>query len=557
MNNKYPDDYQERIVAFWELAKEKYWIPRNSNFKLPDRTWPDKDITEAPIWCSSCLRDWNQSIFDPMNIDEKIEFFNYLVWIWFKEIEVWFPSSWPTEFNFIRKLIEEDLIPDDVKIQVLVPAKQDLIKKTFESLKWAKNVIVHLYNSTSTNQRENVFKKTKPETIDLALDWVKWIKEEVWDFEWNLTFQYSPESFTWTEMDFAEEISRKVIDQWWNLWWNPMILNLPATVENTTPDRYADKIEYFSRIVKEYSDKILVILSVHAHNDRGTWVAATELAIKAWADRVEWTLLWNWERTWNADIITLWLNLFTQWIDPKLDLSYISIVADRVAEIINIPINQRQAYVWELVHSAFSWTHQDAIAKWFDAQKSREKDWDLHWEVPYLPIDPGDIWFKFKPIKINGQSWKWWICYILKNFWYDIPKEIQPAVLAKFKEFNEANICFDDEYVKVAFEYHFVNVEWRCPSNIDIWSLLTAAESNWIWIINQLVNEISEVNKIEFEVMDYQEKAITSWRSSDAISWFKIKYKWNIYYWAWVDKDINTSAVKWLISTLNIALSSK
>ena len=548
------------VTSFWDIVNKKYTIPRNSNFKLPDRTWPDKDIEKAPIWCSSCLRDWNQSIKNTMSVEEKYEIFFYLVNIWFKEIEVWFPSASQADYDFVRKLIDENLIPLDVKIQVLVQSRKDLIEITRKSVEWAKNVIIHMYNSTSTNQREVVFKKTKDEIIDLAINWIWWIKDEFINFPWNITFQYSPESFTWTEMDFTEEISRNVIEEWWDYGWNDIILNLPATVENTTPDRYADKIEYFSRIVLEYQnrikDNIWVILSVHTHNDRWTWVAATELALKAWADRVEGTLLWNWERTWNVDIITLWLNMATQGVNPELDFRKIWLIATRVSEIIEIPINPRHPYIWELVHTAFSWGHQDAIAKWLKDQKHREQQWDMHWEVPYLPIDPRDLSLNYLPIQINSQSWKWWVCSILWIYWYKIPKEIEPCIWRVFQKItNKTKWTLSNDEIKNIFEENFINVGWNISYNFNISDLIKNSEINHVWLIDQLFINLQTEYNVSFEILNYQEIAIQSWSNSNAFSWFKIEFNKKIYYGFWIDKDINHSAVKWLISTLNIAIN--
>ena len=422
---------EKNISNFSKMTREKYKVPDHFHFELKDRTWPGKKIETAPIWCEVGLRDWNQSIEKPMTVEQKLEYFNNLVNMWFKEIEVWFPSASQDDYNFVRLLIKQNLIPENVKIQILVPARKNLIEKTRESLEWAKNVIIHLYNSTSEVQRKVVFNKSKEEIINLAISWVKWIKESFSSFKWNIFFEYSPESFSWTEVKFAKEISKKVFEKWENFWNNPVILNLPATIENSTPDIYADKIEYF---VREFSKlNIKVLISIHAHNDRWTAVATTELAVKAGADRIEWVILWNWERTWNLDFITFAWNLMTQWVSTNLDFSNIWKVAQIFSKIIDIPIHPRHPYIWKFVNLAFSGSHQDAIKKCFDYCKG--KVWK--WINAYLPFDPTDLGLKYEPIKINSQSWKWWVAYILDSFyWIKLNREQQIKMWKLVQEKN-------------------------------------------------------------------------------------------------------------------------
>lgn len=558
------NDYRsidERVKDFWELTKKHYQVPKNANFKLPDRTWPDKDIEKAPIWCSVDLRDWNQSLSKPMSVEEKIEIFNMQVQMWFKEIEVWFPAASEAEYNFVRKLIDENLIPDWVKIQVLIQCKDELIEKTRKSLEWAKNVIIHIYNSTSTQQRETVFNKSKEEIITIAEEWVDLVKKHFKDYKWNFQLEYSPESFTWTEVEYAEEICKRVIDRWDSFWWNDIIINLPATVENSWPDRYADKIEYMSRALKAHmintKSKVKAIISVHAHNDRWTWIAATELAIKAWADRVEW-VIWvpNWERSWNVDIWTLALNMFSHWVPPELDLSNIWEVSEKISEIIKIPIHPRYPYTWELVNTAFSWSHQDAISKWFVEQEKRKELWDEKWDVPYLPINPKHIWLEYTPIQINSQSWKWGATFILNNMWYKIPKEMQKSIWQKVQEVTDkTNWTLTEQKIDDIFIQNFVNIDWPVKLNeFNFNKIRKAWKESKHWPIEELWNKISEKYKIEFNIIDYTQHARNSWSNADAISIFKIEYNWKIYFWYWVVRDFEVSALHWLISTINIAL---
>ncbi len=562
MNTANTISIDEKVAKFWEFAKKKYETPANSNFKLPDRTWPDKDIEKAPIWCSVDLRDWNQSLEKPMNVEQKLEYFNLQVQIWFKEIEVWFPAASDPDYQFIRKLIEENLIPDWVKIQVLTQCKEDLIQKTRKCVEWSKNVIVHIYNSTSTIQRNVVFNKSKEEIIDLAENWVDWIKKYFSDFKWNLQLQYSPESFTWTEIEFAEEICKKVIDKWDSFWWKDIIFNLPATVENSTPDRYADKIEYMSRKIKEYmketKSKINAIISVHTHNDRWTAVAATELALKAWADRVEWVMcIPNWERSWNVDIWTIAMNMFSQWVPPWLDLSNLGKISNQISSIIEIPIHPRYPYTWELVHTAYSWSHQDAIKKWFEAQNHRKNNWDEVWDIPYLPIDPEDIWLKYEPIKINSQSWKWWTAYILDKLWYKIPKNMQVSIWKKIQEItNNISWALTDNQIEYIFKENFINIDWPIKlDEFDFDEIRKKWRENQHWPIEELKNQIEKKYNIKIDQLaDYEEKALSSWADSKAISYFEIIFNWKAFYWCWIDKDFEISALKWLISTINIAL---
>ncbi|MCR6630898.1 MAG: 2-isopropylmalate synthase [Magnetospirillum sp.] len=390
--------------------------------KLADRRWPDAVIAQPPIWCSVDLRDGNQALIDPMDTERKMRLWNTLVRMGFKEIEVGFPAASQTDYDFIRHLIEGGHIPDDVTIQILTQSREDLIRRSFEALEGAKKAIVHLYNSTSEVQRRVVFGFDRQGCIDLALGGVRLVRElSAARKDGEVVFQYSPESFTGTEPEFAVEIVEAVAEAWGAAPGRRMIVNLPATVEMSTPNIYADVIEWFGRTVKGREN---LILSVHPHNDRGTGVAAAELAVMAGADRVEGTLFGNGERTGNVDVCTLALNLFTQGVNPGLDLSNIDSIRQVAEECTGLPVHQRHPYAGELVYTAFSGSHQDAIKKGFSARKKAN---DAVWEVPYLPIDPADVGRTYEAvIRINSQSGKGGVAYVLeRDHGLELPKAMQ------------------------------------------------------------------------------------------------------------------------------------
>ena len=391
---------------------------------LPDREWPNKTITKAPIWCSVDLRDGNQALIDPMNLDEKLEFFHALCDMGFKEIEIGFPSASETEYEICRELIEGNHIPDDVTIQVLVQAREHLIKKTFEAIKGAKNVIIHFYNSTSTLQRKVVFKTDMDGVIDIAVKGAQLIKKltDEFDGDTNIRFEYSPESFSGTEMDNAVEICEEVIKAIGATKENPIILNLPNTVEMCTANTYADQVEYF---IKHLKSRESAIISIHPHNDRGCGVAACELAMMAGAERVEGTLFGNGERTGNLDVVTVGLNMFTQGIDPELDFTHLPKLKEIYERCTSMKIDPRQPYIGELVFTAFSGSHQDAINKGTQYMRDNNSE---YWEIPYLPIDPADVGREYEPIiRINSQSGKGGAAFIMNhNFGYDLPKKMHP-----------------------------------------------------------------------------------------------------------------------------------
>ena len=384
----------------------------------PERQWPCNEIKKAPIWCSVDLRDGNQALTEPMVVEEKIEMFDLLIKLGFKEIEVGFPAASQIEYDFLRQLVERKLIPDDVVIQVLVQCREHLIKRTFEALQGVKKAIVHIYNSTSTLQRDVVFNKGMDEIKEIAVDGTEWVKQYMQGFDGELTLEYSPESFTGTELEFALEICSAVQEAWGATPDKKIIINLPSTVEMTTPNVYADQIEWMN---SHFKNRDAIILSVHPHNDRGTGIAATELALLAGADRVEGTLLGNGERTGNVDLLTVASNMFSQGINPKLHIENIREIVDVYERCTKMEVEPRHPYAGKLVFTAFSGSHQDAINKGMQAMRDRKNS---YWEVPYLPIDPSDIGRQYEPIvRINSQSGKGGVAFVMDTFYgFKLPK---------------------------------------------------------------------------------------------------------------------------------------
>lgn len=426
----------------------------------PERQWPNKEIQKAPIWCSVDLRDGNQALIEPMVVEEKIEFFKLLVKLGFKEIEVGFPAASQIEYDFLRTLVEQNLIPDDVKVQVLIQCREHLIKRTFEAIQGCKNVIIHIYNSTSTLQRDVVFDMNREEIKQIAIDGTEMVKKYMKEFDGNIQLQYSPESFTGTEMDFALEICEAVKDVWQPTVENPIIFNLPATVEMTTPNVYADQIEWMST---HFTDRDKIILSIHPHNDRGCGVAASELALLAGADRIEGTLFGNGERTGNVDVLNIAYNMFSQGINPELDIENVNEIIEVYERCTKMDIDPRHPYAGKLVFTAFSGSHQDAINKGVHALEQRKSP---YWEVPYLPIDPSDLGRKYEPIvRINSQSGKGGVAFVMDHYYgFKLPKvmhkelsdEIQ-AISERQGEVSPSQIMdkFREMYINAKYPLHF------------------------------------------------------------------------------------------------------
>lgn len=515
---------------------------------LPDRQWPNRVIDHAPIWCSVDLRDGNQALVDPMNLEEKLEYFKTLIEVGFKEIEVGFPSASETEYEILRTLIDGHYIPDDVTIQVLVQARPHLIKKTFEAIDGAKNVIVHFYNSTSTLQRKVVFKTDMDGVIQIAVDGARLIyelteEEKKRHPEMNIRFEYSPESFTGTEMDNAVEICRRVMEELHITKENPIILNLPSTVEGSSPNGYADQIEYFCR---HLPNRDAAIISLHPHNDRGEGVAATELALMAGADRVEGTLFGNGERTGNVDVVTLALNMWTQGVDPKLDFHNINAIKEVYERCTKMQVPPRQPYAGELVFTAFSGSHQDAINK---GKIYMEESGTPYWEIPYLPIDPADVGREYEPIiRINSQSGKGGTAFILaNNYGIKMPKSMHPEFSAvvqkacdeKGKELKAEEVfdLFQQEYRNVCGPYRLVNYkiseekneqddlthvhfsgELKYKDNAPV-----QIEGNGNGPVAAFCDAMNQTEVSSYQFVDYSEHAISVGSDSKAISYIHLK----------------------------------
>ena len=535
---------------------------------LPDRQWPNRTLTRAPIWCSVDLRDGNQALAQPMSVDEKIEFFEMLVRIGFKEIEVGFPSASQIEFDFTRRLIEEKLIPDDVAIQVLCQCRSELITRTLESVKGAKNVIFHLYNSTSPLQREYVFNLPKEEIASIAVNAVAQMKRDSRELVaagTRMRLEYSPESFTSTELEFALEICERVTDAWGPTPSDRIILNLPATVEYATPNVHADQIEWMCRHLTRRDS---TIVSLHTHHDRGTGVAATELALLAGADRVEGTLFGNGERTGNLDIVTVALNLYTQGIRPGLDLSDLNAIRDVYERCTKLEVPPRLPYAGELVFTAFSGSHQDAIKKSLARQKPGKP-----WDVLYIPIDPADIGRSYRAIiRINSQSGKGGVAYVLeKEFGYQLPKlmhrEIGRVVNdladAKGTELTSQDIleAFQREYLgrtaPLALE-HFKTSERdskvKCEAQVllDGKPIKLAASGNGP--IDAFVRSLEATTLPRFGVVSYSEHSLGAGAEARAVSYIQIKLERGAaFFGAGVDTNIELASIKAIVSAVNRA----
>ena len=426
---------------------------RNPVVHYPERQWPDREIEKAPIWCSVDLRDGNQALIDPMVVEEKIEMFRYLIKLGFKEIEVGFPAASQIEFDFLRRLIEEDMIPDDVCVQVLTQCREELIDRTFEAIEGCKQAIVHIYNSTSTLQRDVVFHMDRPQIVDIAVKGTEMVKRRAEGFPGKIILEYSPESFTGTELDFALEICTAVQKTWGPTKENPMIINLPSTVEMNTPNVYADQIEWMDR---RFEDRETIILSVHPHNDRGTGVASAELALLAGAQRVEGTLFGNGERTGNVDVLNIAYNMFSQGIDPCLEISHINEIIDVYERCCKIPIHPRHPYAGKLVFTAFSGSHQDAINKGVHAMQERNSE---IWQVPYLPIDPSDIGREYEPIvRINSQSGKGGVAFVMDTYFgFKLPKAMHREFANVIQSISEKQGEVSPDQIMEAFRREYLN----------------------------------------------------------------------------------------------------
>jgi len=541
------------------------------SINIKNRQWPDKQIEKAPIWCSVDLRDGNQSLPIPMNVDEKVKFFKLLVNIGFKEIEVGFPSASNTEYQFLRTLIEDNLIPEDVTIQVLTQSREHLIKKTFESLKGVKKAIIHLYNSTSVLQRRVVFHKSKQEIIEMGVTGAKllMIYKDKYP-ETDFSFEYSPESFTGTELEYSLEICEAILDVWKPTPSKKAILNLPSTVEMATPNIYADQIEWFCANIKNRES---VLISLHTHNDRGTSTAASELGVLAGADRVEGTLFGNGERTGNLDIMEMALNMHVQGINPELDFSKLYEILDVYEDCTKMTVHDRHPYAGKLVYTAFSGSHQDAIKKGLKALKDEHNNF---WEVPYLPIDPHDVGRDYEEIiRINSQSGKGGAAFIMENeFGFILPKSMQTDfgtlvknnsdLLGTELSANQIYDLFKKEYLNIKSPNLLKNYTIQSVQNVEtdenivnIQALISVRgkEMNISGIgngpVDAIFNALHASNINGYNFISYDEHALGSGSNSKAATYIQIEYNSKRYFGVGVSANIDTASLNALFSAIN------
>jgi 2-isopropylmalate synthase len=538
-------------------------------FKFNERTWPNNDLTKVPTFCSVDLRDCNQALPNPMGIDAKLKFFDLLVDMGFKEIEIGFPSASDTEFNFLRRLIEENRIPKDVKVQVLVQAREHLIKRTYEALEGVHAAVVHVYNSTSTAQREMVFKMSKEEIKAIAIEGAALIKKYAAMYPaTEFTFEYSPESFTGTEMDYALEVCEAVLDTWKPTKEKPAIINLPATVEMTSPNVFADQIEWFC---KNLVNREAVIISLHTHNDRGTGVAASELGIMAGADRVEGTLFGNGERTGNLDMLTLAMNYYSQGIDPGIYMEDMKKVIQIYEACTQMTVHDRHPYAGKLVYTAFSGSHQDAINKGLHTYNERE---EKVWDIPYLPIDPADIGRLYEPIiRINSQSGKGGVAYILESeYGFKCPKQmhaeisyyVQKATDELGRELNSKEIyeIFVERFINVDepnsitnFSYSYNDKEsamMTVMASVLINNIEKNVTGNGNGPVSAFFNAIEPMLNDKYEFITYDEHALSDCQNAEAAAYIQLKNQKGItHYGIGKAANIDNASIRAIMSALN------
>ena len=537
-----------------------YFLP-----PVPSNEWVKKDyIEKAPIWCSVDLRDGNQALIEPMSLDEKIEFYKMLLEIGFKEIEVGFPAASDTEYQFLRTLIENDMIPQDVTIQVLTQAREHIIRKTFEAIKGAPNVVVHLYNSTSVAQREQVFKKSKEEIMKIAVDGAKLLEELAQGEEGNITFEYSPESFHGTEVDYALDVCNAVLDVWQPRPDRKIIVNIPATVETAMPHVFASQIEYISKNIK-YRE--IVVLSFHPHNDRGCGVADAELGVLAGADRVEGTLFGNGERTGNVDLVTVAMNMYAYGVNPELDFSNMPSIEARYERLTRMKVHERQPYGGSLVFTAFSGSHQDAIAKGMAYREAQERD---YWTVPYLPIDPEDVGRTYDSdvIRINSQSGKGGVNYILKqSHGISLPDKMREEMSYTAKRVSDQAHqeltpewiyqIFCDNYINVDKKFHITECHFVQEDGIQ--AKATVESEGRTAVINgqgngrldAVSNAIRSYLDVDYELVDYEQHSLTKGSSSKAVSYVSITKDGQTFWGVGIDEDIIKSSYQALEVAVN------
>ena len=535
----------------------------------PEREWPNKEIKKAPIWCSVDLRDGNQALVEPMVVEEKIEMFNMLVQMGFKEIEIGFPAASQIEFDFLRQLVERRLIPDDVTVQVLTQCRDHLLKRTFESIQGIPKAVVHIYNSTSTLQRDVVFHMDREEIKQIAIDGVDMVKKYMKDYDGKVILEYSPESFTGTEMDYALDICNAVQRAWGPTPDNKMIINLPSTVEMTTPNVFADQIEWMS---KHLENRESIILSVHPHNDRGTGVAAAELAMLAGADRVEGTLFGNGERTGNVDILTIAYNMFSQGIDPELEIGDIKKIAEVYERCTKMHIDPRHPYAGKLVFTAFSGSHQDAINKGMHALMERKSE---IWQVPYLPIDPSDIGREYEPVvRINSQSGKGGVAFVMDSFFgFKLPRgmhkefaDVIQKIAEKQGEVAPEQIMeeFRIEYLDRKEPYHFRKckiTDFESGDQFTTVAVVTYSDHGETkqfegvgnGPIDAVKRGLEEELGISIKVLDYSEHALTSGSGAQAASYIHLmdQKTGKVTYGVGISSNITRASLRGIFSAVN------
>jgi 2-isopropylmalate synthase len=544
---------------------------RNPVVDYPEREWVNKQIEKAPVWCSVDLRDGNQALIDPMVVSEKIEFFNYLIKLGFKEIEIGFPAASQIEFDFLRQLVDRKLIPDDVVVQVLTQCREELLERTFESIEGCKQAIVHIYNSTSTLQRDVVFNMSREEITNIAVEGVKMVKRHAAKFPGKVILEYSPESFTGTELDYALEVCNAVQREWGPTKENPMIINLPSTVEMTTPNVFADRIEWMN---KHLENREAIILSIHPHNDRGTGVATAELALLAGAERVEGTLFGNGERTGNVDILNIAYNMFSQGIDPELAIEHVNESIEIYERCCKIPVHPRHPYAGKLVFTAFSGSHQDAINKGMKAMKERGGE---YWEVPYLPIDPADIGREYEPIvRINSQSGKGGVAFVMDTYFgFKLPKgmhrefaNVIQAISEKQGEVSPDQIMesFRQEYLLKKEPLHFRRLrvddlseetESEFDTKVTVVYTDKGEEKRFEAVGNGPIDAVKrglqETLGINVKILDYEEHALQSGSNSQAAAYIHLldAESGSVTYGVGVSSNITRASVRAIFSAVN------
>ncbi len=544
---------------------------KNPVVYYPEREWPNREIEKAPVWCSVDLRDGNQALIDPMIVSEKMDMFQYLVKMGFKEIEIGFPASSQIEYDFLRQLVDRKMIPEDVRVQVLTQCREELIDRTFESIEGCKQAVVHIYNSTSTLQRDVVFGMSREQIIEIAVNGTKMVKERAAEFPGKIVLEYSPESFTGTELDFALEICSAVQETWGPTKENPMIINLPSTVEMNTPNVYADQIEWMN---KHFKNRESIILSVHPHNDRGTGVASAELAMLAGAERVEGTLFGNGERTGNVDIMTIAYNMFSQGIDPELEIEHINEIIELYERCCKIPIHPRHPYAGKLVFTAFSGSHQDAINKGVKAMKERGSE---IWQVPYLPIDPADIGREYEPIvRINSQSGKGGVAFVMDTYFgFKLPKGMQREFANVIQNISEQQGEVSPEQVMENFRQEYLNqkeplhfrklrvddlsdtVKSEFDTHVNVIYTDHGTEHSFEGIGNGPIDAVrrglAEERGLNIKVLDYEEHALQSGSNSQAAAYIHLLdgETGRVTYGVGVSSNITRASIRAIFSAIN------